>query len=241
MRATIIIPCYNYEKYIGDCIKSCVAQGDCETIVVDDCSTDGSADIIKKYPVKYIKTEKNSGYSYAKNIGIKESAGEWIVHIDADDMLVPGSVKTRLDVLNNFPNSEVIHGYALKIQGDVSYEWCIKNIGKLERHPSKLHAQGFMIHRKVFERCGLYYEPLRSKSDKEYWYRIGIHDKTPLPSQVDKRRCHCDVAFYRRHENAMHKMRNKNPVYDNEIEKIFDSRIKQLLKEGITKENTKFL
>jgi glycosyltransferase involved in cell wall biosynthesis len=243
---SVIIPCYNYRTYIGDCIKSCLLQGydDIEVIVVDDCSTDGSAEVIDKVSdsrVLKVWLKKNEGYSHAKNVGIQASKGDWIIHIDADDMLTPRSIGNRMNVLAGFPGAEIIHGHALKVQGDMNYAWCCDNIYRLERHASKLHAQGFMIKRSVFERFGLYYEPLRSKGDKEMWYRLGIHEKSPLPKLVNKRRCHEDVAFYRRHPLAMHKMRVENKEYDRAVEAQFEARIKQLRTDGITRENTPWL
>jgi len=241
-RVSIIIPCYNYANFIIDCVASCVSQdfNDIEIIVVDDCSTDDSAMAVQSGDerIKVLSTEKNSGYSTAKNIGIRHSSGELLVFIDADDMLTPGSISRRLEVFDKHPEAQVVHGHALKIHGDVDYNTCVKEMKTLERHKSRLHAQGFMIRRSVFENFGLFYEQLRSKSDKEYWYRIGIHDKSPIKKKVNIRRCHYDVAFYRRHDKAMHKMRLVNKKYNDEIEALFEKRIKQLKKEGITMENT---
>jgi len=241
-RVSIIIPCYNYANFIIDCVASCVSQdfNDIEIIVVDDCSTDDSAMAVQSGDerIKVLSTEKNSGYSTAKNIGIRHSSGEFLAFIDADDMLTPDSISRRLEVFDKHPEAQVVHGHALKIHGDVDYNTCVKEMKSLERHKSRLHAQGFMIRRSVFENFGLFYEQLRSKSDKEYWYRIGIHDKSPIKKKVNIRRCHYDVAFYRRHDKAMHKMRLVNKKYNDEIEALFEKRIKQLKKEGITMENT---
>jgi glycosyltransferase involved in cell wall biosynthesis len=215
-----------------------------EVIVVDDCSTDNSRRIIESFKdsrIKPIFLMANEGYSHAKNVGIRQAMGKWIVHIDADDMLTQNSITARMEVAEAYPEAEIIHGYALKVQGDVSYQWCVDNKNKLERHPSRLHAQGFMIRKSVFEQHGLYYEKLRSKGDKEYWYRIGIHDESPLKKIVNLRRCHEDVAFYRRHPGAMHKMRKENPKYDAEINRLFNERISVLKKEGTTKGNTPWL
>jgi len=242
-RVSIIIPCYNYANFIIDCVASCVSQDfkDIEIIVVDDCSADNSATAAVSSGdnrIRVLSTEKNRGYSAAKNIGIRNSSGELLVFIDADDMLTPGSISRRLEVFDKHPEAQVVHGHALKIHGDVDYTSCVKEMKTFERHKSRLHAQGFMIRRSVFEKFGLFYEPLRSKSDKEYWYRIGIHDKSPIKKKVNVRRCHYDVAFYRRHDKAMHKMRLINKKYNSEVETLFEKRIKQLKKEGITRENT---
>ena len=89
-RISLIIPCYNYAQYVGEAIQSAIDQTyqDKEIIVVDDGSTDNSASIIKKYPVKYIYQE-NKGLSAARNTGIRNSTGDKIVCLDADDKFDP--------------------------------------------------------------------------------------------------------------------------------------------------------
>ncbi|MEG2908007.1 MAG: glycosyltransferase [Erysipelotrichaceae bacterium] len=90
---SIIIPVYNSENYLEKCIDSIIEQHDLaiEIIIINDGSTDRSADICieykKKYSfVKYIES-KNNGVSTARNIGLGNSTGKWVMFVDADDML----------------------------------------------------------------------------------------------------------------------------------------------------------
>ena len=87
MKASIVVPVRNNEEMIGDCIESLLAQDfpkdDYEIIVVDNKSTDKTADIIKRYPVKYVYEDK-IGRTKARNTGIKNSSGEIIAFIDSD-------------------------------------------------------------------------------------------------------------------------------------------------------------
>lgn len=91
MLISVIITCYNLEKYIAEAIESVVGQ-DCdpllyEIIVVDDCSTDRSAEIIGLYPsVRYIKTPKNQGVLLATVFGIQHAKGDVIAFLDGDDI-----------------------------------------------------------------------------------------------------------------------------------------------------------
>lgn len=87
-KMSVVIPCYNYSKYVGEAIESALNQTwqDKEVIVVDDGSTDNSAEIIKKFPVKYIYQE-NKGLSTARNTGIRAATGEKILCLDADDIV----------------------------------------------------------------------------------------------------------------------------------------------------------
>lgn len=95
---SIIIPLYNKENSIDKTISSIINQtySMWELIVVDDGSTDHSADCIKKYledkRIKYIY-KKNGGVSSARNLGIKKSNGNWIMFIDADDYFLPNALE----------------------------------------------------------------------------------------------------------------------------------------------------
>lgn len=90
MRASIVIPCYNAESFLGKAIESALAQTHPETevIVVDDGSTDGSAQVAARYEarVRLIRTPHGGG-SMARNAGLRIAAGEAVVFLDADDLL----------------------------------------------------------------------------------------------------------------------------------------------------------
>ena len=91
VKVSVIIPVYNCEKYIEECIESLINQTlqECEFIFVNDGSKDKSEEIIKKYADKderiTLINQKNSGVSVARNVGIKKAVGEYIGFVDADD------------------------------------------------------------------------------------------------------------------------------------------------------------
>ena len=91
---TVIVPCYNVEKYIDKCIQSLMNQTyqNLEVILVDDCSTDNTWKIINKYSKKYenikcIKNKKNSGAGFSRNVALKEAQNDYISFIDSDDYI----------------------------------------------------------------------------------------------------------------------------------------------------------
>lgn len=90
---SVIIPTYNAEKYISRCIESVLEQTykNFEIIIIDDKSTDDTANILKKYErldnVTIITNKKNSGVSFSRNRGLKLSKGEFITFVDSDDFL----------------------------------------------------------------------------------------------------------------------------------------------------------
>ena len=90
-KISVIIPCFNHEKFIGRCLRSILDQSlnkkDYEVIVVDDGSSDNSLKIIKSFGnlVKVIINKKNSGLPYSLNTGIRSSKSKYIVRLDSDD------------------------------------------------------------------------------------------------------------------------------------------------------------
>lgn len=102
LKISVIIPNYNYDRYVGNAIRSVLSQRYeyCEVIVVDDGSTDDSWEIIRSFPeVKAIKIQ-NSGQLAACRAGLREASSPFVMFLDADDELKPGSliqIATRLD------------------------------------------------------------------------------------------------------------------------------------------------
>jgi len=101
---TIIIPTFNRRRWIGQCLDSVKAQtyGNIETLVIDDCSTDGTVEWLQAnpdYSFATIHTQpKNAGASIARNTGIDIARGELIAFIDSDDLLAPKHIETAVRV-----------------------------------------------------------------------------------------------------------------------------------------------
>jgi glycosyltransferase involved in cell wall biosynthesis len=109
---SIVIPCYNYEKYIGAAIFSALHQnftGSYEVIVVNDGSTDNSESIIKQYPVRYVK-QANSGVAEARNHGIRIAKGNFIACLDADDELGSDFLATLLPAIEKSKDVGIVYG-----------------------------------------------------------------------------------------------------------------------------------
>ena len=98
---SVVITCYNLERFIAAAIESVLGQdleGPFEIIIVDDCSTDASAAIIKSYPrLRYIKTESNSGVLLAMLDGIAATSGDLIFFLDGDDVWEPEKLAACVD------------------------------------------------------------------------------------------------------------------------------------------------
>jgi len=99
MFISLIIPVYNVEQYLRDCLNSVVAQtnSDCEVICVNDGSTDGSWTILKEFQNRYnqitVITQQNKGLSGARNAGILAAKGDYLFFLDSDDWIEPNTLE----------------------------------------------------------------------------------------------------------------------------------------------------
>lgn len=101
---SVIMPTYNAERFITDSIKSIINQSyqSWELIVIDDCSTDGTAEIIESFSdtrIHYYKCEENLGVAQARNFGISKATGEWIAFLDSDDLWAPTKLEKQVSFL----------------------------------------------------------------------------------------------------------------------------------------------
>lgn len=119
---SIIIPVFNAELHIERCVESILLQDykDIELILIDDCSTDGTSNIIKKFlkrndfKIKYFKNEKNMGCSYSRNLGIKISSGSYIAFVDSDDYVHPQMYSNMMKMLLNKNLDIVVCGIEIR-------------------------------------------------------------------------------------------------------------------------------
>lgn len=99
---SIIMPSYNTADYIGESIKSVQAQvySNWELIIVDDCSTDNTDDVVKSFladsRIRYLKNERNSGAAVSRNRALREVKGRWIAFLDSDDLWVPEKLEKQI-------------------------------------------------------------------------------------------------------------------------------------------------
>lgn len=117
---SIIIPLYNSERFIAQTLESVLTQTyrNIEVIVVDDASTDGGCDIVRRYGaddsrVNLILSETNfGGPARPRNIGIENAKGEFIAFVDADDVWKPHKLQTQLDFLMHNPDIDLVYSPA---------------------------------------------------------------------------------------------------------------------------------
>lgn len=183
---SVIIPCYNGARWVGEAIESVLAQTyrELEIIVVDDGSTDESAEVIKLFRdgrIRYIHQE-NRGLSAARNTGIAAAEGAYISFLDADDIYFPDKTRRQVAFLRGHPHADVVTG---------DYTRTDKNLRTLYRHhplpgmwPRKMLLIGglFPVHcwlarREVLDEAGGFDEELWAAEDWDLICRIALLNK----------------------------------------------------------------
>jgi glycosyltransferase involved in cell wall biosynthesis len=174
MKASIIVTSYNYGLYIERCLRSCVSQNfpsnQFEIIIVDDASTDQTLGIVKKYTVmsnvRLIESKENRGVAAAGNQGIRESFGQFVVRVDADDYINANFLLFLTTYLE--ANNEL-----LAVACD--YMTVDNNEQVLKRFSAKEHpiSCGIMYRKDGLVAAGLYNEDFRHCEEKELRARLG--------------------------------------------------------------------
>ena len=219
MKLSIIVPVYNVEEYLEECLESLVNQdySKYEIIVVNDGSTDNSLKIAKKYEKKYQKLIKvydkeNGGLSSARNFGIKHAKGKYLFFVDSDDYILPNSLNI-LDKYLKEENDIIEFPYMI---GDGEHSEFLKTFNKdikdiykrmLTGSPgatNKICKKELFIKNNITFLEGVYYEDLATMPKLAlYAKKIEFLDE-PL-------------YFYRVRPNSI----MTNPVYNPKVDAIF--------------------
>lgn len=192
---SVIIPVCNREHYLAEAIESAIAQTyhPIEIIVVDDGSTDGTADVARRFSetVRYFY-QSNSGCSAARNTGVKKAQGSFLAFLDSDDLWVEEKLFRQMAVLDSDGDLDMVFGHVSHFYSpDLEKHKRDKLLRQTEKMPG-YHAGTLLIKREAFLGVGLLdvnYE-LGEFLD---WYgkakEMGMKSAI-LPEVVMKRRIH---------------------------------------------------
>ena len=124
-RVSVVIPCFNYARYLPGCIQSALSQDNVtvDVIVVDDASTDGSAEVAESIArqdprITVVAHRENQGPVATYNDGLACVDGEFSVRLDADDLLTPGALARAVALFDTFPSVGLVYGHPIHFTGD---------------------------------------------------------------------------------------------------------------------------
>jgi glycosyltransferase involved in cell wall biosynthesis len=214
---SILIPCFNAEKWIAETLESAIAQTcqNKEIIVVDDGSTDRSLAIAKKFesPILKIISQENLGAGATRNRALMEAQGEFIQYLDADDLLSSRKIEEQILLLQqNLPGKVAVcgaihffdgqipdkgifdDGLPFLVDSDDPLEWLLKLLGA-DGVGGMVHPGAWLIPRKVADKVGFWDEQPSPDDDGEYFARVvlasnGICRATNI------------MSYYRKHQTS---------------------------------------
>lgn len=187
-RISIIIPSFNYGRFLGDAIESALGQtlSPVEVIVVDDGSQDDSREVARRYPVRLIEQE-NAGVSAARNRGASEAKGDFLVFLDADDVLEPTYLARCWDALRTAPPNVAYAYTQMRHFGQCESLYESAPFSKQRVLEGNLVHVSALLRRGAFEGAGGFDESAKlGLEDADLWVRllergqIGVFVEEPL-------------------------------------------------------------
>jgi glycosyltransferase involved in cell wall biosynthesis len=201
---SVVITCYNYGRFLRHAVESAMRQDHVrvEVIVVDDASTDNSLDearqLQREYPTLVLLAhEENLGTVATFNDGLRRATGEFVVRLDADDLLTSGSLARSVALMQTYPSVGLVYGHPLHFRGDVPAvtggkptAWTIWP-GQLwledrcRYGTNVITSPEVLMRRSVLEQAG-YQAPLRHTHDMEHWFRLAAFSDVAYIHGVDQ-------------------------------------------------------
>ena len=196
MAVSIIIPTYNYGRFLTRCVDAALAQTSApvEVIVVDDGSTDSTQEVMRAYEgrVQYIH-QANQGLSGARNTGARHARGDWFLFCDADDMLAPRAVEwltaavtgTAAGVVYGKCRELYEDGRAGAVKGTAVAAGLPPIPAKANFWKSLITTTGAaLISRRTFDKVGGYAPSRMMVEDREFWIKAGMLDPFAFCNEV---------------------------------------------------------
>jgi glycosyltransferase involved in cell wall biosynthesis len=184
---SVIIPTYNSAAYLPEAIESALNQtvAPLEVIVVDDGSTDQTAQILEHYSGRIVLiAQENRGLSAARNRGMEEARGDLIAFLDADDVWLSGKLEKQLSCLEDHPRAGLVHSAVIfwEARTGRKYWW---DDGKLATgscyevffRRNVVVVSSVIVRKECLDRIGNFDEELRRRTCEDYdlWFRIARH------------------------------------------------------------------
>lgn len=207
---SVLIPAFNAEKFLSEAIASVIDQtfqGDMEIVVVDDGSTDGTADVVKEVALNMVRQgigikyfhQSHAGAASARNCAVNNCMGEFIAFLDADDCWDKDRLLRQIEELDRDPDIALVFGHMTEF---------VSGSGAGHREPVQL-ARGYLpssmlARREVFDKVGLFDTNLRVGEFVDWYSRVTTSGLrvVMLPDVLFRRRLH-DNNMGARHQASM--------------------------------------
>lgn len=190
-KVSVVVPAYNIRCYIQDTLESLARQSlkEFEAIVVDDGSTDGTAEVIQPFCDRdsrfQLLQKQNGGLSSARNYGIRHARADYIALLDGDDIYEPDKLANHVDRLDLDRKIGVVYSASRAIRDDGRPTWMRLSGKPVESDPLLAllcknfvgHGSNAVFRRSLFEEVGEFDETLRSSEDIDFWLRIAATER----------------------------------------------------------------
>jgi glycosyltransferase involved in cell wall biosynthesis len=213
---SVVIPCYNYGRYLHECVKSIITQDgvDVDVLIVDDASTDDSAAVAAAIAagdgrVRLMCHEVNKGHIATYNDGLAEARGTYVTLVSADDRLTPGCLARATSLMERYPSVGLTYGFAANFSDDhlpsartEPVNWILWPGHNWVRHCCKtgrnvLRSPEAVMRTSILQKIGGYRSDLPHAADFEMWLRAAATADVGFVGGADQ-------AYYRLHSSNMH-------------------------------------
>ncbi|HET9740134.1 MAG TPA: glycosyltransferase [Solirubrobacteraceae bacterium] len=213
-RVSVVVPCYNYGRFLEACVGSILEQPDVDVdvLIVDDASPDGSGDVAEAIAardprVRVHRNATNQGHIATYNIGFAQIDGEYVLLLSADDMLTPGALSRAAALMESHPSVGFVYGWSIDFSDEPppartrTRSWSVwSGMDWLEdncrRATNVIRSSDALVRRSLIEQVGGYREDLPHSGDHEWWMRAAQAADVGMVSGVDQ-------LYYRLHGTNM--------------------------------------
>lgn len=230
----VVIPCYNYGRYLGACVDSVLTQRGVTTQVhiLDDASTDGSPAVAEAIAagdprIRLTCHHENKGHIATYNEGLSAVDSDYVVLLSADDMLAPGALARATSLMENFPSVGLVYGHPQAFDtephrsSDEPRNWSVWRGDKwiaaqFRRGLSIIHSPEAVVRTSVHHQAGYYRPELPHSGDLEMWLRIADISDVGRVNGVDQayRRLHAESMMTTGYGTLLRDLEERAKAYD---------------------------
>lgn len=220
---SVIVPCYNYGRFLHECVESVLTQVgvDVEVLVVDDASSDETPEVASRLcadsRVTFRRHEENRGHIATYNEGLQWARGDYTLLVSADDVLAPGALARSTVFMDANPGVGLAYGAIVPFRGERAPVTAPAGTGSWRVVPGRewlearcrdgdhrVYSPTALVRTALQHRLGGYSEQLPRSADMEMWLRFAVHAAVARTDAVQ--------AYYRVHGDNMDRTRFASPL-----------------------------